>query len=673
MKTAIRSSTFWWALAFLIVVIAPTRSGAAGAPSATPTTDDGQAYFLTWIGTARGSESGSTANSMGAPLPDVQTSTAISQGSAVVKFDRFGSGSLRALRVSESYQYDYYSPASLRLYNNTYVPYGPWHDRESLINTDTTNWAQIGSSTYLQASIPYKRADGTWWIRVHPAFSASCLRTQMFPDLGAPCIYFNDTHGGVYRCPSPQASKIGVVACSPSREIFATDAEGKTDFVLEANTPSPDYFSKHAHYVGGAWRAGYQVGPDVKPDIDWTITARRIGKCLVGNSIPIKETTNQDNPDINDEDIEMGVEHGSDSIDPDSGIAAMNLRLTCDQVPIENANVTVKVEVQKNTGGHTHAAADRPRGSLNWNGHWTKLTDNKPSIVVKTDDDGRVHLTFKPGKAKSCPKKKNVEDCDYIGIAGIHRITATPVRFPLRKAEVAVEAKVDGLSKLDADPKTLVDDVHGDSHTSGDNATATTKSKLVQFASDFQKAQDEHNQELGACPWPNYPLWVIDVSLPFGGLYDDVDDDWAPPHQTHGHGDGVDFSVKERSGSPSSATKWPPASATTGSNSSWVGAKLRSTSSPACPAVDQQGWLIPTMMQKGEKYGNWDSYDLCQHPNVCAGTGNQPWVPCCPDNVTCPSWHRGVMGPEQCPGWPYPAAQCLHCPTPVRYHLHVRQ
>ena len=33
MKTAIRSSTFWWPLVFLFVVIAPTRALAAGAPS----------------------------------------------------------------------------------------------------------------------------------------------------------------------------------------------------------------------------------------------------------------------------------------------------------------------------------------------------------------------------------------------------------------------------------------------------------------------------------------------------------------------------------------------------------------------------------------------------------------------------------------------------------------
>ena len=61
-----------------------------------------------------------------------------------------------------------------------------------------------------------------------------------------------------------------------------------------------------------------------------------------------------------------------------------------------------------------------------------------------------------------------------MGIAGIYRFTATFVRIPDRKAEVAVEAKVDGLSDLDADSN-YVNDI-GDSHTSGDNATAVNQS-----------------------------------------------------------------------------------------------------------------------------------------------------------------------------------------------------
>jgi hypothetical protein len=86
--------------------------------------------------------------------------------------------------------------------------------------------------------------------------------------------------------------------------------KGKWILFLKQTHSLQTTFSKHAHCVGAAGRAGYQVGPDVKPEIDWTNTARRIGKCLIGNSISIVERANQSNPDINDEDFEMGVEHG---------------------------------------------------------------------------------------------------------------------------------------------------------------------------------------------------------------------------------------------------------------------------------------------------------------------------------------------------------------------------
>jgi hypothetical protein len=268
------------------------------------------------------------------------------------------------------------------------------------------------------------------------------------------------------------------------------------------------------------------------------------------------------------------------------------MSLTCDQVPIKNAKVEVRVDVQKNTGGHTHTATDRPRGNLNG----TTLTDAKPSIQEKTDGDGRIHLTFKPGKAKNH---------DDLGIAGIYRFTATSVRFPDRKAEVAVEAKVDGLSHLESDPN-YVNDVGAGSHTSGDNATAATRQRLHPFATAFHDAQVVHNQQLAACgapQWAIYPLWVIDVSLPFGGQYDlgpPYGAFWSTPHQTHGRGDGVDFSVHRRS---NSATAWPA----DGFNIS------------VCDGykIAPEGWLMIKMYEIGLQYGHWDQSDF--------NAASQPW------------------------------------------------
>jgi hypothetical protein len=634
LSVSLQSPSSGWALIVLIGVITPARFGAADATTPAPTPDDGQAYFFTWSGTARGSESGDN-SAPSAGLPGVQRSTATAQGSAVVKFDRFGSGTIRALRVSESYQYDRYSPAGLRQVFDTYVPYGPWHDHESLIRTDDTNWARLGSSNFFQASIPRRRADGTWWIMVKPAFQASCLRTEIFADLSAPC----KAVGNILVCPAPQASKIGVVGCSPSTEIFASDAGGQSNIVLEANTPAPDYFYKHAHYVGEAWRAGYIVGPNFKTDIDWTIEVRRAGPCRAAGVTPlIDQSANSTIPDdIVDEDVSMGVEQGSTSISPDTGVARLNVRVTCEQVPVQNARVEIKVVAEKATGGHDHdsGAGGRPRGSLTWQGAETKLTDTKPSIQTTTDADGQVHFTFKPGKAASCPPPGPPPNtnCPTIGIAGIYEITATSVRFTLKNDVKAVTAEVPGLTPLDPISH-LVDDAKSAGHKATDYATATTAQKLAQFADAFQNAQVANSVALAECqkldpnvaPWgAPRPLWVIDISLPLGGLYDYLGT-WGTPHQTHGAGVGVDFSINSatRAGA-TPATAWP----------------LGGPRVPVCDglATDPQGWLMMTMMRVGANYGDWDKYDLCTDYR---NAEHQPPLP-------------------------------VHCPGDPKYHLNVKQ
>ena len=218
-----------------------------------------------------------------------------------------------------------------------------------------------------------------------------------------------------------------------------------------------------------------------------------------------------------------------------------------------------------------------------------------------------MHLPFKPGKANNDESK---------GIAGIYRITATSERFPMRKAEVAVEAKVDGLTRLDGNTN-YVDDISAVGHTSGDNATVATKQRIAQFAGDFHDAQVEHDKQLTAClatQWPIYPLWVIDISLPFGGLYDDIHRDWSTPHQTHGRGDGVDFSVHPRfSGGKLLFQAWPDEDATT----------------RVCGGitVSTQFWLMMKMAEVGMNYGHWDSWDLCHDPPTCSND---------------PAWHLHV-------------------------------
>jgi len=608
-----------WIVAILMsLVVAPvygTPAVAAAIPTPT-STPSGASYFITWRGggsdtavfstAARGEY---TSGIFGGSYEEYQKSISV-RGSAVVRLNPQGNQftSIRILWAADSYQRDEKDHETWRCGDIVIQ-----HDHTSLVETNMTP-----KYPFPIMAPPAKRPDGAWVIKnLYPEWS----------DSGVHSHYYANCYGPSNRM-IVNRNEIHAESINFSRWII--DGAPPGTFDVEATNPDGSLFSKKVSFetndIGPLGR------PPLKLQVSWEITVRRIGKCLVAGSIPINDTT--DYKLIDDEDVEMGVEYGKSSIDPDTGVAPLNIRVTCDQVPIKNAKVDVKVEVQKSTGGHLHDAADRPRGSLNG----IKLTDNKPSQKFMTDDDGRVHLTFKPGKAQCCLWKKQEcvkKDCPDIGIAGIYKITATSAHFPDRKAEVAVEAKVDGLSRLDADPN-YVDDVGGAAHCSGDNATAPTKQKLRQFAAAFEKAQGDHNQELAACgapQWPIYPLWVIDVSLPFGGLYDDLNNNWSTPHQTHGHGDGVDFSANSagwhqttyghtvviQSGRcPTCPRSWPD-----------VGATI-----PICDGyiIAPEGWLMMTMMRLGTKYGRWDNSDLCSDYK------NKPHTKCPGDAL----WHLHV-------------------------------
>ncbi len=489
--------------------------------------------------------------------------------------------SLRVLEASDSYQYEFVSHQLCNGEN-----YLGDHLHQSLVETRT----DLASLTSFVVQAPGKRSDGTWVFLIVPDIPSSCLRTEVKRN----CPLYE----GPSRAMEPSA--IGVVPCSPNTSVFTGPRDNN---ILETKTPTPDYFVKHSHYV-----ASLGNGPMVKSEIDWTIEARRAGPCRAAGVTPlIDQSANSTTPDdINDEDVSMGVEQGSTSISPDSGVARLNVRVTCEQVPVQNARVEIKVVAEKATGGHDHdsGAGGRPRGSLTWQGAETKLTDSKPSIQTTTDADGQVHFTFKPGKATSCPQSL-MPNCSTIGIAGIYEITATSVRFPLQKDVTAVTAEVPGLTSLDPIPN-LVDDAKSAGHKATDYATAPTAQKLAQFADDFNNAQIEHDGALAECRKvdPNVvkwaaprPLWVIDISLPSGGLYD-YGGTWGTPHQTHSVGDGVDFAINNANrASATSSTAWP----------------LGGHRVPVCDGLttDPQGWLMMTMWRLGEKYGHWDNSDRC--------------------------------------------------------------
>jgi hypothetical protein len=623
-----------WSIAVLLS-IAATPVSKQPSPTASPKPRPvGDQYLISWKMTAHGHINAPTDKSNEFIFEATQFSA--SAGQAVVTFDI--NGYQLESRILKAYLTDELDMKTLPFRKRILCgPIAIWdHEHYSLKTLKPIS----GPNQLWMYDPPRKQKDGSWVIpRI---FAGSWLAYLASNRERFTTVHLSQGWRDNYHYEGENRQLADVVTSGPIHTV-CDDPRGPSDLKVEQATmfdiegeanmkepikgfdlpdgfsvPStgsaPDTFFKEWKYrVTEIECSGPGACKGLPVEVNWTITVRRLSKCSVSGEIPLND--NPVNPDIKDEDIEMGVEHGSDTIDPDDGVAALNIRVTCDTVPIKNAKVNVRINVQKSTGGHLHDESNRPVGSLN-DTPVIGFSPESNSWWFTTDDDGRVHLTFKAGRA---------DNDDRYGIAGIYKITATPdpARFPGRKAEVVVEAKVDGLSHVDADPN-YVNDVCSGAHRSGDNATAATKRQLVQFAKAFHDAQARHNDELAACGvarWDVYPLWVIDVSLPFGGL-DDLGPAgdglfWSTPHQTHGRGDGVDFSVHDRIQSGKvceqnkSAKAWPP-----------DGFKA-----PICGGykIAPQGWLMMKMFElgggltfeTGSTYGHWDKSDFY--------APSQPW------------------------------------------------
>lgn len=315
------------------------------------------------------------------------------------------------------------------------------------------------------------------------------------------------------------------------------------------------------------------LSPD-KPEmtVRWNITARRLGNCA-GHPTPIDAS----DPVVNN--IDMALTADDNAILPDEQ-TNLNLRVTCDGVPVRGAQIEVGVEVQANSGGHIHndRANPRPRGSLNG----TRLTEEQTSIIVQTNDRGTARVSFQPGKDTLENRR---------GIAGIYVVTARAVRFPDRQAQqVIVAERTDFVELQDGDNYDIVRGGAG-RHPEGTWGLQTTIDVIANLADDFQRAQEQHNQELirrGRQPWRIAPLSVNDISLQHGGLFDVtgfdvirqrvVGRDWQPPHRSHREGTGIDLNSFR--GNP------------------------------------HRDWLVATLRQLGENYGRWERREPSLHLEV---------------------------------------------------------
>jgi len=276
---------------------------------------------------------------------------------------------------------------------------------------------------------------------------------------------------------------------------------------------------------------------------DWTVDARRIGRCY-GRAF-LKEGDKADDALIDDERVDL-MATPSD-ISPD-GRATVKLRVTCDQVPIRNAEVQVGVEPQENSGGHIHTSK-RPYGFIDQ----TDMNTAPPCpgannsngrgahcIPVQTGADGTKTLTFRPGVSKEGYK---------LGIAGVYEITARPKRYPSNGRTIAVVAAVKGLSELSAGD-TMILDGQEDEHPDNHYGTQATLTAFEGLAAEFQQTQVQtFVLTYNKCgkEWPIAKMKVNDIALRTGGLFDagnrkyPTDKWWRTPHQTHGYGRGGDF------------------------------------------------------------------------------------------------------------------------------------
>lgn len=128
-------------------------------------------------------------------------------------------------------------------------------------------------------------------------------------------------------------------------------------------------------------------------------------------------------------------------------------------------------------------------------------------------------------------------------VAGIDRITASLASYPEIKDNKDITVKVPMLESLQNKPN-LLPWGGTPKHKLGNNNYGTTYTRGAVYYG-VEKYAKDYDLNLS----PDIYLAVIDMSLPWGGLFD-INGDWQPPHSLHRRGESVDFSkyYKDSSG-----------------------------------------------------------------------------------------------------------------------------
>lgn len=181
--------------------------------------------------------------------------------------------------------------------------------------------------------------------------------------------------------------------------------------------------------------------------------------------------------------------------------------------PPEGCTANFMVEPVENSGGHSHHDDSRRKGTV-----------TPTTLTIPGGSPGAASAEYKSSE-----------------VAGEEKIIAE-IKGE-NKGETTVKVKVPGLSPLVSKPNLLP---WGGTakHKLGDNnyGTAYTLSAAYYAVGKYVK---DHALNTA----PDVYLAVIDMSLPYGGLFD-INGDWSTPHDWHRKGTSVDFSkyYKDSSG-----------------------------------------------------------------------------------------------------------------------------
>lgn len=258
--------------------------------------------------------------------------------------------------------------------------------------------------------------------------------------------------------------------------------------------------------------------------------------------------------------IEIQLDSDFPEIRPD-GAAILTAHVTCDGLPVKNAQVNFETLAAPHTGYHTHGDTLTPRP----NGCLDGVNRQDGFVPVMTDDQGVAQATFQPGTLEACGTPR--------GIAGRYRITARSNRYPEIYDQKFIDVSRHDLVSVSnmANVQVCVSNSYHYNYRA-DGGNGATVSALSNIATNLIAAQVAENQVRIAQHLPPWPLQFVPVgpmTLLSGGLFDE-NGDWSIPYAAHFSGSSIDFV-------------------------------------PACwpVAADQSEWLKSTLVRVGGSRGAW--------------------------------------------------------------------